>query len=236
MNSMTGPVPPARPARPPAGPGGRALRSVVALMLREMTTSYGRSPGGYAWAILEPVGGIAILTLAFSMVLHRPALGSNFALFYASGFLPFLFYTGLSTRIGQAIQFSRPLLSYPTVSFLDALLARFVLNSLTHAIVFVVVLGGIHIAFDLRAEPAMGALVTAFALTALLALGVGTLHCFLCSAFPLWDQLWNIANRPLFLVSGIFFLIDSLSPQWREILWWNPLIHIAGLMRRGLYP
>ncbi|MDJ0823602.1 MAG: sugar ABC transporter permease, partial [Paracoccaceae bacterium] len=29
-------------------------RAVMALMLREMSTSFGRSPGGYLWAILEP--------------------------------------------------------------------------------------------------------------------------------------------------------------------------------------
>ncbi|MEL6475009.1 MAG: sugar ABC transporter permease, partial [Pseudomonadota bacterium] len=29
-----------------------SLRSIIALMLREMATSYGRSPGGYLWAVL----------------------------------------------------------------------------------------------------------------------------------------------------------------------------------------
>ena len=36
-------------------------RTVVALMLREMATTYGRSAGGYAWAILDPVLGVTLL-------------------------------------------------------------------------------------------------------------------------------------------------------------------------------
>ena len=32
-----------------------SFRAIGALILREMATSYGRSPGGYIWAILEPV-------------------------------------------------------------------------------------------------------------------------------------------------------------------------------------
>ena len=38
------------------------------------------------------------------------------------------------------------------------------------------------------------------------------------------------------LVSGVLFLYDDL-PRWgREILWYNPLVHIVGLVRRGFYP
>ena len=39
------------------------LRVVFALIIREMSTTYGRSAGGYIWAILEPVGAIALMSL-----------------------------------------------------------------------------------------------------------------------------------------------------------------------------
>ena len=34
-----------------------SLRTIGALVLREMQTSHGRASGGYLWAIAEPVGG-----------------------------------------------------------------------------------------------------------------------------------------------------------------------------------
>ena len=68
------------------------LRTVLALMLREMSTTYGRSPGGYLWAILEPAGGIAMMSVAFGLVLRSPSLGTNFPIFYATGYLPFMMY------------------------------------------------------------------------------------------------------------------------------------------------
>ena len=49
---------PQRPVRP--GPRFQMPRIVMALMLREMATTYGRSAGGYLWAILEPILGIAL--------------------------------------------------------------------------------------------------------------------------------------------------------------------------------
>ena len=91
-------------------------RAVMALILREMATSYGRSPGGYAWAVLEPLAGIAPLTVVLSVAFHAPPLGSSFALFYATGLVPFLFYNEISTKVAQSINFSRPLLAYPSVT------------------------------------------------------------------------------------------------------------------------
>ena len=55
----------------------RPARTVSALVIREMTTSYGRSPGGYIWAILEPVGAVMILSIGFSR-LRQPTLGTSF--------------------------------------------------------------------------------------------------------------------------------------------------------------
>ena len=236
---MSDTAPPAPPPAPPA-PAQRprrfaTARTVVALMLREMSTTYGRSPGGYAWAVLDPVGGIVVLTVVFSLVVRAPALGSNFPLFYATGFLPFMAYNGLATKILQSIAFSRPLLAYPGVTWLDAVLARFALNLLTDVAVFVVIMGGILTLYDTGAVLDFPAILNAFAMVAALGLGVGTLNCLLVSLFPVWGNVWNILTRPMFLISGVFFLYDAMPALARDLLWWNPLIHVVGEMRSGFY-
>src|SRR5690606_17476223 len=120
--------------------GLKAARSVFALMLREMSTTYGRSPGGYLWAVGDPVAGVLLLSIVFSLAFRSPPLGTNFPLFYATGFLPFMAYTELTMKIGQAIRYSRPLLTYPTVTFVDALLSRLLLNLLTNVVIFIIVI------------------------------------------------------------------------------------------------
>ncbi|MCC5956800.1 MAG: hypothetical protein JJU07_11910, partial [Natronohydrobacter sp.] len=45
-----------------------SFRSISALMLREMATRYGRTPGGYLWAVVEPLGMILILGYAWSLL------------------------------------------------------------------------------------------------------------------------------------------------------------------------
>ena len=241
---MTSPTPPAfPPALPPAAqiPQGSkrrfaTQRTVMALVLREMSTQYGRTPGGYLWAILEPLAAILFLSIGFSLVMRTPALGTSFLLFYATGFLPFDLYNRIASTTGRALNFSKPLLKYPAVTWLDAILARFFLNSLTGTIVAILLLGGILAVIDSRAVLDPAPILSAMGLSMLLGLGVGTLNSVLLGLFPLWEVTWSILTRPLFLASGIFFLYDDLPPMAQNILWYNPLMHITGLMRTGFYP
>lgn len=211
-------------------------RSVLALALREMSVSYGRSPGGYLWAILEPVLGICLLTFLFSLAFRSPPLGVNFPLFYATGLVPFLFYMELSNKIAQSLKYSKHLLAYPAVCFLDAILARLFLNTVTLLLVGYVIFTGILLVFDTRSVFDPAAMALAYAMAVALALGIGTMNVVLVSMIPVWAQLWAIVNRPLFLISCIFFLYDGVPEPWRSYLWWNPLIHLVGQMRMAFYP
>ena len=230
-------IPNALPARPVRSRRSvPTLRTVSALILREMSVTYGRSPGGYLWAVLEPALGIFLLTFIFSLAFRAPPLGANFPLFYATGLVPFLFYSEVSNKLAQSLKFSRQLLAYPAVTFVDAIAARLVLNTLTLLMVGYLIFSGILILFDTRTVLDPAALALGYAMAIVLALGVGTMNCVLVSLFPVWGQIWSILTRPLFIISCIFFLYESVPEPWRSILWWNPLIHLVGQMRHAFYP
>ena len=219
--------------RPPAF---KTLRIIAALILREMGSAYGRSPGGYIWALLSPIGTILILSMAFSYLVRAPSLGTSFILFYATGFLPFNLYAELSNKVTMSLRYSRALLAYPGVSWLHAVLARFILNTLTALTVFCMVIIGIMQVVETRTILDIRPILTGLAIMAMTALGVGLLNCLLMGLFQVWERIWGILSRPLFLVSGIFFLYDDMPRFAQDILWWNPLIHGIGLVRTGFYP
>lgn len=217
-------------------PRMQMFRTVMALMLREMSTTYGRSAGGYFWAVLEPVLGIALLSVIFSLALQAPPLGSNFPMFYATGFLPFSLTLATIGKVAASVRFSRPFMAYPSVTFMDAILARLLLAGLTGLVVMAIVLTGIMAIFGLPFWADLGAILTCVGLAMLLAAGIGTLNCFLMTSFPVYEQIWAIATRPLFIVSAVFFTFESLPRMARDAMWYNPLVHLIGLMRHALYP
>jgi len=212
-----------------------ASRAVGALIIREIATSYGRTPGGYLWAFLEPLAAVALLAGVFSLAFDAPPLGRDFGLFYATGYLPFAFYSDISQKVGVALRYSRPLLAYPAVTWADALIARFLLNSLTHMVVASVVFA-IMIYISGAPPPDVLRCVTGLALAAFIGLGFGTLNAFLFELWPVWERLWAILNRPAFIISGVLFLPDAVPPPFDDLVWLNPLVHAISYVRSGIYP
>ncbi|ARO15476.1 cell surface polysaccharide export ABC-2 transporter permease [Ketogulonicigenium robustum] len=221
---------------PPPSPLLQSARVILALTLREMSASYGRSALGYAWAFIAPLGIVGLLALGFSLVVHAPPLGRDFMLFYATGFLPFEMFLQITHRIKDSLRFSRPLLSYPRVVWIDIVIARLILQLVTQSAVFTVVVAALLLTRDTGATLQFGAISTALAMAALLGLGAGLLNCALIAHLPAWDRIWGILARPLFFGSGVFFLLESLPPAAQSVLWLNPLVHVTGLMRHGFYP
>lgn len=214
----------------------RAFRAITALMLREMSTRYGRSPGGYIWAVLDPLGTILLLSLAMSFLVTIPPLGVSFVLFKATGMMPFGMYGSLSGAASSAISFSRPLLRYPGVTWIDALLARVVMNFLTTLLVAVLIFGGILLWSDTRTLLDLPKILLAITLAALFGTGIGVCNIFFFMRFPAWEHTWAILNRPMLLASGVLFLYETMPRMVQEVLWYNPLVHIISLMREGFYP
>lgn len=228
-------LPPAQPTRlPPVWL--QSARTILALMLREMSTRYGRSPGGYLWALLEPLGATLIIGIAFSMMMRSPPLGTSFILFYASGFVPFGIYQNISATCANALKFSKALLQFPGVTWPDAILARFFLNALTNIMITVIILTAVVLVLGITLRPDYLPMLQAMLLLLLAGLSVGMLNCALTGLIPIWGTLWSIISRPMFLASGVIFIYPDLPPAVQNILWYNPLIHILDLFRSGIYP
>lgn len=205
-------------------------------MIREMTTRYARLSGGYLWAFLEPVAVILLLSILFSQAFRAPPLGDSFVLFYATGYLPLVLFSDVSDKMAASVSYSRQLLSYPRVTVLDAILARGILNLITQICVVTLVLTGLALVGVLTHPPRLDALGASLGMAAALACGMGLLNCLAFSYSPVWQRLWSIGSRPLFLVSGLFYTFEDLPLHLREVLIWNPLIHVVGQMRTAVYP
>ncbi|MEM9043543.1 MAG: ABC transporter permease [Pseudomonadota bacterium] len=211
------------------------LRILFALMMREMSTRFGRSPGGFAWAFLEPVGYIALLSLVFVLLSRSPPLGQSFPLFFAGGFLPYYVFRTISGMTANAIRFNQALLTYPSVTPIDTALARFLLQFLTNAVITILILA-VLVTWQERwpvIRPIF--MIQAFLLAALLGLGIGLLNAVLFSVSPVWERIYTVLTQPLFIVSGIFYLADLLPPEIRDTLYWNPIVNLVAVMRKGIF-
>lgn len=212
------------------------IRVVGALLIREMSTRFGSKPGGYVWAIIDPAGHIAFMSLIFMAITHTPALGKSFVLFFATGYLAFQFYAAMAGFLNGAIKANRTLLSYPNVAPIDTIVARYILQAGTTSVVSFCVLGVILLTVDQPVYLNWPAIIEAAFAATVLGLGIGIFNNVATLRFPLYEQVFNIINRPMFLISGVFFLPDALPAPIRDIVLLNPLVHVVMLFRKGFYP
>ena len=201
-----------------------------------MASRYGRNPGGYLWAVVEPLGMILFLSLGFALMLRAPSLGNSFLLFYATGYLPYNLFLKTSRMVMTSINFSSNLLKYPAVTWFDAVIARAILHTLTETLVAYILLAGILVTIDSQTILDFGPILISFVMAAFLGLGLGLVNCVFIGFVPVWLTIWNVFTRPLFLASGIIWIYSDLPQLAADILWYNPLIHITGLARTGYYP
>ena len=234
MAETSAPYRPAAPFKPKKQ--GRRLRTITALILREMQARYGNSPGGYIWALVEPVGVVLILALAFSFMLRSAPLGNSFILFYATGFLPFALFNTTANVTSNALNYSRTLLVYPVVIWVDAVLARIILTLLTDMVVAYLIFFSILALIDTGSVINFTPIIIAYLAAAVLGTGIGLMNAVIIGFFPVWQTIWSVLTRPLFLISGVIFTYEILPRAAQEVIWWNPLIHITGKMREGFYP
>ena len=212
------------------------LRVVAAMLAREMATRFGNKPGGYLWALLDPVANITIMTLVFSALAHMPALGTSFPLFYATGFLAFQFYNAVETYVASATNANKTLFSYPNVAPFDAVVARYLLQMGTTTMVACIVLG--FVIYTTRVPPNLHwpPIIEAAFAASMLAFGAALANNVLFSKYPIYEKIFVLVTRPLYLISGVFFLPDSIPHPFHEILLLNPLVHVLMLFRTGFYP
>ncbi|MEO1467680.1 MAG: ABC transporter permease [Pseudomonadota bacterium] len=212
------------------------IRVLFALMVREMTSRYGRSAGGFVWAFLEPLGTVLLLSFVFSQISRHPPLGSNYPVFFASGYLAFHAYMDISRAVSVAVRTNKALLSFPIVTILDTIIARFLLQLITNITTFWFIMGAVIYSQQVSVVLRLDQVFLAMGLAALLGLGVGAINNALFALSATYERVFGIVNRPLFIVSGVFFLYESLPAGGQAIIIWNPLIHITAIMRRGFYP
>lgn len=211
-------------------------RSVIfALFLRELKTRFGQYRLGYLWALLEPGG-----YLAFFALLHgsrsNPALpGVDFPVFIVLGFAPFLLVRSLIQRSMAAFTANQGLMGYRQVVPIDIILARALLETMVYASATFVLLG-LLATFDMHIWPNDLPLVLFwFAVLLLFGLGLSLIFCVLAELVEEVQKLWGILSMPLMILSGAFFPLHLVPPEYKAFFTWNPFVHGLEMSRAAYF-
>lgn len=210
-------------------------RVIGALLLRETRVRFGRAQIGYLWAIIEPLAGILVLAFIFQLIGRAPNVGQSLYLFLAIGMLGFSLQRRLAVQLGNAFDANKALLYFPVVQRIDTLIARGILETATSLLSMMIIIAGLMLIEGVSPPAHLDAFAAGIAALALLGFGIGTMNAILSSYLSSWRQIEGLINRPLFLLSGVFFTPLMLPSAVADILSWNPIVHGIELLRYGYY-
>jgi capsular polysaccharide transport system permease protein len=210
------------------------LLVVYALALRETRTRFGAHHMGYLWAILEPALTILTFFVIFK-VAKRGVDGLDLWGFIATGVIPYTLFSNTATQVSNAISGNKPLLFYPHIQPLDLMLARVSLEFATYVVVFIVLTGGHALILQHIEVDNVLYIIIGMMMAALLGAAVGLVFCCLAEVSRVADRARGPLLRPLFWISGIFFIPEQLPEVARNVVLVNPVLHVVELVRDGYF-
>lgn len=211
-------------------------RVIRALIIRETRSRFAEYKLGYAWALLEPILHICLLSIMFAVLMHgRPPIGRHFFQFYYTGLIPYLMFVHTSGGMCHAVTGNAPLLQLPPVTSLDAIVARGLVEFMTDILVAAILLAG-FLAIGAAALPDdLWTVSMALLATAALGGGIGCVNAVMTVFWRSWEKAYAQVARVLYFISGIFY-VPAMMPRWaRDALAWNPLLQAIDWFRSGFF-
>ncbi len=204
---------------------------IYALLLRELSSRFGKSRGGFIWVLVEPIAHLVVPILIFGFLRNMGMPGIEYPVFLVYGFLPFLLFKAICLQIVDGVNAAQGLLSYRQVLLMDVFVAKAMAHCVIQAVVFVVVLTGLGmLGFDvLPGRPIE--LAGILALTAALAFGLGVVFAALTSLVPDTRPVIKVMFMPLYFASGILFPVTRFPDEWVRWMSVNPVLHVVELTR-----
>ena len=213
------------------------LQVIHALILRETRTRFGAHQLGYIWALVEPLFWVLTFFGIFYFTgRSRCHYGMDIVSFITTGIIPYVLFRGTLSRSQTAIQANKGLLFYPQVHPLDLVIARVSLEVVTLVTVFIVIMGAHSLYLgELRIDSLL-TVISGLLLASLLGASIGIFFSALSVYTKLVERIVPLLMRPLFFISGLFFTVNELPAQARDILLWNPILHCVEMVRGGWFP
>lgn len=208
---------------------------VKALMIRELTTRFGRENIGFLWLMAEPLMFAGLVGFVWTLMKGTEMHGISVVAFVITGYIPLTFFrhgVGKSSNIFVA---NGALLYHRQVKILDFIFVRVLIEVIGSmmAFVFIAIILGYFGLFPMPHD--LGYLLAGWGIYVLFVLSICTVIAPLSEVSELVEKLIPVTTYIAIPFSGTFNLVSWLAPEARPFLMWSPMVSGMELMRYGIF-
>lgn len=213
----------------------RHSRILGALIVREMSTRYGRRGLGFAWLIAEPLMfcfGVLLLWTA-----TKPAYehGIRLAPFVMTGYMSLILTRHMIGLLGNALQSNLGLLYHRRITPLHFFVGRILLEFGGTSAAFLVVYGVLLALGQVSLPHDYLLLYVGWLLLAWVSCGFALMLAGLAMRYEIMERLVGLISYALLPISGVFFMVAWLPAAVRPIYLLIPFVHGVEMLRAGVF-
>lgn len=214
---------------------GRHVRTILALLMREIITRFGREGLGFVWMVAEPLAfcfGVMIL-----WGLTKPAYehGIRLAPFVMTAYMSLILIRHLIGYLAGALQGNMGLLYHRQIGPLHIFTARILLElagaTIAYAVVYVLLfaIGEVGLPHNYLL------LYAGWFLLAWISSGFALILTGLAMRYDVMERLVGLIGYLMIPLSGVFTMVAWLPAGFRHFLLMLPFVHPVEMMRSAVF-
>ena len=210
-------------------------RVIGALMIRELTTRFGRENIGFLWMMAEPLLFATLVSVMWRFVRGPDEHGVSIFAFVVTGYVPLTLFRHVLTRSISIFVANGSLLYHRQIKLVDFILVRFLIE-LIGAMMAGIFVGGVMYAVGVFPMPySFGWLIGGWMLYALFCFSMALVIAPLSELSEVLEKIVPVTTYIMIPVSGTFNMVQWLTPQAREYIVWSPLVSGVEMIRYGVF-
>lgn len=211
------------------------LRTIKALLLREMAMKHGRENVGFVWVVLEPMILTCGVMAIWSLLGGYGKNGTKVIELVFTGYMPLTLWRHLSSNAVNQFRNSSAMLYHRRVSLFDLLFSRLALEFTGTTAALILVWTSLYSFGLLQAGQRLDLMILGWLMMA----WAGVAAAGLIAAVTEWwepaerfVQPFQYLNIP---ISGAFFFVDWLPVWAQDAILLHPHVHAYEVFRAGYF-
>jgi capsular polysaccharide transport system permease protein len=211
------------------------VRVIHALMIRELTTRFGRENIGFLWIMVEPLLFAGLVAVAWRMLKGPEEHGVSVVAFVVSGYIPITLFRHCVARSVAAFTANSSLLYHRQIKVLDFVLVRVIIEFLGGTMAFLA--AGIFLMFlgEFPVPSDIGLFIAGWMLYSLFCLSLSLVIAPLSEMSEVLEKFVPVTTYIMLPISGLFYMVSWMTEDVRELLLWSPFVNGMEMMRKGIW-
>jgi capsular polysaccharide transport system permease protein len=211
------------------------VRVIHALMIRELTTRFGRENIGFLWIMVEPLLFAGLVAIIWRLMKGPEEHGMSIVAFVVTGYIPITLFRHGVSRSAKIFTVNSSLMYHRQNKILDFIVVRFLIELLGGMMAYIFIATILIFFGEFPVPQDIGLLLAGWMAYALFSFSVCLIIAPLSEISEVVEKFIPVTTYIMIPFSGLFTMAAWLKPEMREYLLLSPFVNAMEMMRKGIW-